>query len=261
MKLITFGCSYTNYYWPTWSDLLGYQFDDYQNWAISGLGNNAIMQRVNESCTSNTLNKDDVVVVQFTDFNRLDLHSMGIVPFGNWRAGGNIWMKPTEEPWIRNTWNEESYMYMAHNYISMTINFLKNLPCKWAITSSIDVPSLIKDKDFVHNKSIYNNWVQPIQTYADDFKSPIVNVAYKDSDSISLFTKKKKIEQDQHPSIRSHANWVKDKLAPALNINIDNNEFLQHYLTNDELDVNMIDKTNLYYTKFSYKGLFQYHGF
>jgi len=56
--------------------LLGYQFDEHQNWAISGLGNNAIMQRVHEALTKNTITKDDFVVVQFTDFNRLDIHKV-----------------------------------------------------------------------------------------------------------------------------------------------------------------------------------------
>ena len=261
MQLRTFGCSYTNYYWPSWSDMLGYQFDNFENWAISGLGNNAIMQRVHEALTKNTITKDDYVVVQFTDFNRLDMHSMGIVPFGNWRAGGNIWMKEYEESWIRNTWNEESYMYMNHNYISMTINFLKSLECKWAITSSVDVPALIKEQPFVHNKEIYENWVTPIQSYADDVKSPEIKVTYKDQDPISLFTKRKKVEVDKHPSISTHANWVKDCLAPALNINIDKNEFLQHYLTNEELDVNMVEKNNLFHTKYKWDGKYQYFGF
>ena len=45
-----------------------------KNWAISGLGNNAIMQRVNEALTQNKITAQDYVVVQFTDFNRLDLH-------------------------------------------------------------------------------------------------------------------------------------------------------------------------------------------
>jgi hypothetical protein len=261
MKLLTFGCSYTNYYWPTWSDLLGHQFDDYQNWAISGLGNNAIMQRLNEAVTSNTLNKDDVVVVQFTDLNRIDMHSIGILPFGNWRAGGNIWMKPSEEPWIRDTWNEDSYAYMNHNYISMTMNFLKNLPCKWAVTSSVDLPQILADKEFVHNKNIYSNWIKPIQLHADESNSPVVNVKYKDADSISLFTKKQKIDQDRHPSINTYARWVKKYLAPKLDLDIKDNEFLNHYLTNDEIDVNMIDKTNLYYTKFKWAGKYQYFGY
>ena len=81
MRLFTFGCSYTNYYWPTWSDMLGYQFDEHQNWAISGLGNNAIMQRVNEALTQNKITAQDCVVVQFTDFNRLDPQSVGILSF------------------------------------------------------------------------------------------------------------------------------------------------------------------------------------
>lgn len=261
MKLLTFGCSYTNYYWPTWSDMLGYQFDDYQNWAISGLGNNAIMQRLNEAVTSTNLEKDDIVVVQFTDFNRLDLHSIGILPFGNWRAGGNIWMKSVEEPWIKQTWNEDSYMYMNHNYISMAITLLNSLPCKWAVTSSVDVPRLLQSKDFVHNKKIYETWVEPIQNYADRVQSPPVNVEYRDKDPISFFSKKRKIEQDKHPSMNVHANWVKENLVPALDLDISKNEFLNHYLTNDELDVNMIEKDNLFYTKFKWDGKFQYYGY
>tara|TARA_Y100001970_G_C13612188_1_gene545374 strand:- start:128 stop:559 length:432 start_codon:yes stop_codon:yes gene_type:complete len=143
----------------------------------------------------------------------------------------------------------------------MTMNFLKTLPCKWAVTSSVDVPSLIKDKKFVHNKEIYNGWVQAIQPYADQKHSPVINVTYKDQDPISFFTKRKKIEKDKHPSINTHANWVKDNLAPKLNIDITNNTFLQHYLTNDELDVNMVEMDNAYYNKFNWKGDFQYFGF
>ena len=66
---------------------------------------------------------------------------------------------------------------------------MKSLDCKWAITSSVDVPNLLKDEPFVHNKEIYENWVTPIQSYADDVKSPVINVTYKDQDPISFFSK------------------------------------------------------------------------
>ena len=57
------------------------------------------------------------------------------------------------------------------------------------------------------------------------------------------------------------ANWVKEHLAPRLGVDVSKNEFIQHYLTNDELDVNMVEMDNDYYKKFKWKGDFQYFGF
>ena len=35
-RLFTFGCSFTQYWWPTWADILGYQHDFYENWGRCG---------------------------------------------------------------------------------------------------------------------------------------------------------------------------------------------------------------------------------
>ncbi len=40
MRLITFGCSFTDYSWPTWADIIARDLDcEYENWAIGGGGN------------------------------------------------------------------------------------------------------------------------------------------------------------------------------------------------------------------------------
>lgn len=31
-RLFTFGCSFTKFFWPTWADILGQEFDYYENW-------------------------------------------------------------------------------------------------------------------------------------------------------------------------------------------------------------------------------------
>ena len=73
-RLFTFGCSYTSFYWPTYADILGVQFDEYQNWGQSGLGNRAIVEKLSECIVNNNITEDDVFIVQWTDFHRHDIH-------------------------------------------------------------------------------------------------------------------------------------------------------------------------------------------
>ena len=72
-RLYVLGCSFSNYAWPTWADMLGLEFDEYENWAFPGLGNRAIAERVAEIHARNTLTKDDTVVIQWTSHLRHDL--------------------------------------------------------------------------------------------------------------------------------------------------------------------------------------------
>ena len=48
-RLFTFGCSFTAYGpIPTWADFLGLEFEQYENWGMSGIGNRGIAERVAE---------------------------------------------------------------------------------------------------------------------------------------------------------------------------------------------------------------------
>ena len=47
-RLFVLGCSFTNYAWPTWADMLGTEFEVYENWGYPGLGNRAICERLIE---------------------------------------------------------------------------------------------------------------------------------------------------------------------------------------------------------------------
>ena len=61
-RFFAFGCSYTSYGWPTWANLLSLNFDEYHNWALAGLGNRAIAERVAEANARYKFDKDDLVV-------------------------------------------------------------------------------------------------------------------------------------------------------------------------------------------------------
>ena len=54
-RLFVFGCSFTKYYWPTWADIIGQEFEYYENWGEIGSGNLRIAHRITECVYKNQI--------------------------------------------------------------------------------------------------------------------------------------------------------------------------------------------------------------
>jgi hypothetical protein len=75
-RLFTFGCSFTNYHYPTWADIVATGFDEYQNWGKPGAGNNFILNSLIECHSRNVLNKDDTVIILWSGLARTDYYQI-----------------------------------------------------------------------------------------------------------------------------------------------------------------------------------------
>jgi hypothetical protein len=205
-RLFTFGCSYTQWLWPTWADILGTGFDEFQNWGLRGAGNRTIAERLSECILQNTLTENDLIVVQWTDYHRYDLHSPRIHPESNWGCGGNLHLNPHTPAWVSSTWNESSYIMHTLNFINFAINLLKNQKCMWRMTSSID---LTKDIDLFLELQFYHKlfqepvWTTPIGTYLDS-----INFTGTEFKLYDHQTKKISNAIDLHPTPELHYQWL-----------------------------------------------------
>ena len=85
-RLYTFGCSFTNYKWPTWADILGREFDHYENWGQCGAGNQFIFNSITECLIKNKFTKDDIFIIMWTNVTREDRYVNG-----HWLTPGNIY--------------------------------------------------------------------------------------------------------------------------------------------------------------------------
>ena len=85
MRLFTFGCSFTQYIWPTWADILSKEFSFYENWGKRGAGNVYIANTVAQSVILNKINKDDTVIIMWTNMMREDRY------ITDWVCQGNIY--------------------------------------------------------------------------------------------------------------------------------------------------------------------------
>jgi hypothetical protein len=83
-RLFTFGCSFTNYRWSTWADILGAHYNEYQNWGQSGAGNHYIFNSVMEADQRSQFSAGDTVIVCWTSSHREDRYT------ARWQTLGNI---------------------------------------------------------------------------------------------------------------------------------------------------------------------------
>jgi hypothetical protein len=84
-RLFAFGCSFTNYKWPAWADILGREFDHYENWGQDGAGNQYMFNSVIECNQRNKFTKDDTVIICWTNVDREDRYT------DRWLSSGNVY--------------------------------------------------------------------------------------------------------------------------------------------------------------------------
>jgi hypothetical protein len=131
-RIFTFGCSLTNYYWPTWADIIGHHHN-YQNWGIPGLGNQGIFYQLIEAGKKNQISKNDTVLIMWTFLGRQDRY----VRY-KWVAPGN----PVDEygiDWIEKYYCEKGSLIQELACMYAVQNILNYWGCKWKFLTVSDL--------------------------------------------------------------------------------------------------------------------------
>lgn len=243
-RFFAFGCSYTLYSWPTWADIIGLSQDNYENWAIPGLGNRAIFERLTECHTKNQFGKDDLVIVQWSSHLRFDWfnrHSLKDRTH-SWRTGGSIFSLQNEDifdkHWQHLFFDEFAYLMHTLNYIVAAQNLLENSGCRWFMTSIGDIRKLgfdlLNESDYGEKVSSKDqNWSKypELEFYeniiwrknADHWISPMQPYCRSMNDEFYTFFDyiRKKSLIDFHPTPHMFSKWVDHHLGDQINIDIE----------------------------------------
>lgn len=86
-RLFTFGCSFTDFHWPTWADIAGRSFDIFENWGVGGGGNQLIFYSLNEAIQRKNIGSQDTVAIMWTSISREDRWRQQ----QGWLAGGSVY--------------------------------------------------------------------------------------------------------------------------------------------------------------------------
>jgi len=241
-RLFTFGCSYTQYQFPTWADFLGLEFDHYENWALAGIGCRAIAERLAECHARNNITKNDVVIIQWTTHLRNDFYTPNTIDGRtgiNWKTWGSVFseknQKLYDKKWLDRFFFEPAYIMHCLNHILLAQLMLEQIGCTWFMTSIGDWPLLCSDLDDITGSTekkikpitLENNfpellfYTKPIwEDRKDHWLTPIATTANELPNAWWWFQEPKDKEpwREQHPSPRQHVYWLNKHLRPKLSL-------------------------------------------
>ena len=124
-RLFTFGCSYTQWRWPTWADILGQEFEEYQNWGREGGGNQFIFHSLVEANQRNKFSPDDTVIIMWSTPDREDRYLRG-----SWYTYGPVY----GSAWHNQNWVKkfaDDRWYAIRDLTCMAA--VKELLDKWGV--------------------------------------------------------------------------------------------------------------------------------
>ena len=195
-RLFTFGCSFTNYRWSTWADILGAHYNEYQNWGQSGAGNHYIFNSVMEADQRYRFGPNDTVVVCWTSAHREDRYT------DRWQTLGNIYYTDIYSKEYKQTITNRGCLIRDIAFIKATKLLLENRPgVDWKFISMHNIRhwDLWKDTDADHDV---------VDLYQDVFDC--IGPSFRET----LFPLHWPDREDPHPTPAEHLLYL-DKVMPG----------------------------------------------
>ncbi len=200
-RLFAFGCSFTNYRWPTWVDCLAPEFDHAQNWGQAGGGNHYIFNSVMECDQRHNFGPGDTVIVCWSHTSREDRYVKD-----RWRTLGSI--NNTEiysKQFVADLVDERGFLIRDLAFIKAIKNFLES---KHSITwkfFSICPITLVDWLDHTPTKHV---------DVIDLYRNVIDSIQQPDYKTFLSEAPRKMINNDPHPNPEEHLAYL-DTVLPG----------------------------------------------
>jgi hypothetical protein len=206
-RLFTFGCSFTNYNWPTWADIIGTNYKNHYNLGHRGAGNYYIALKLYETHLNHTITKDDNVVIMLSSVNRLDIYDENM---GKFNLNGNIYNSEHifGKKFVREVWNDTHSIYNTWFCVKTIKSLLDSIGCQYKIVEAFgllntDTGNILNMNESIKNllddykKSVYTN--QNLNKFALKYNPSTYRLSNGDLDG--------------HPTIMCNHDFVKEHIS------------------------------------------------
>lgn len=213
-RFFAFGCSFTSYLWTTWADIVAaaYPGAEYFNLGRGGSSNQLILYRMMEADQLYNFNKEDLIIVQWTQVTRETIWKDGY-----WTAGGNVYNNVAfSKECLDNYSSILNYMIRDHSIIKAVQSFLSSKPCThYQICMSS--PSKMENMksielDIEYLAKLYKPCIDLIKPSYTEIIFNILHNAFPESSRPLKRLDDGKIVNDWHPTPAEHLTYIETVL-------------------------------------------------
>ena len=203
-RIFTFGCSLTEYAWPTWAVIMSYDLKtQVYNFAKPGMGNVGIHHMILYADMIYKFTKDDKILILWSSWSREDR-----IKDKKWNNSGSVFSQTYyDRKFLKTHWDIDNDVVKNSSAI-ISVNAMYGDLISWQGSwAPLFVPEDIKSyknnsKDII---DLYKRALPKIPVYKLDG----VEVAF----SGLVF--------DSHPDVNRHLQFTKDVILPSLGKTID----------------------------------------
>lgn len=218
-RIFTFGCSFTNYIWPTWADIILYDNKGY-NLGILGGGYDSILYRIMEADRVFKFTPDDTAIVILTTPIRWDL----IFKKNNsldWSTFGQV-TTSFYSKYLNDLYTIDGLLFKSYYNMILIDDYLKKTKINYLL-GSVNDPFINIENYFLDIK-LENRTIDLI-----NYVKKNVNIQLQDFYTF-LYTNNKKKEweivkkfqdyNDYHPRPKQYLKWVNDILLKKIDFKL-----------------------------------------
>lgn len=205
-RFFAFGCSFTQYWWPTWADIIAYDLQiPSENWGVCGLGNVGIFHRMVEADITHNFTNNDLIITAWSTWCREDR----VNSIGGWHARGNIlnWEEYRTGKLGPDFWNKEN-------------DVIKNAT---AIISANRLFNINYQLTIFEGKEVFYDNTRSLPTYAPLLPQLLIFPRLPDNEYWGGTN-----VADNHPDILEHLSFVINYVYPIIGSTI-RSETVKYY--------------------------------
>jgi len=151
-RFFAFGCSGARYIWPTWADIVGKDYAEYQNWGKVGAGNPFMFYSLIECNQRNQFTPDDTVIIQWTFTSREDRY---VDKLGGWIGAGEIHNQSLySTDFVKKFACDEGYLIRDLSLIQAAKDLLEKWGVQYEFIQAFKIESLRETDELIKSPAL-----------------------------------------------------------------------------------------------------------
>lgn len=199
----------TNYYWPTWADIIAREIPESYNYGQAGAGNLYISNQVTEANLRYKFNQDDLIMIMWSSISREDRYKGR-----GWITPGNIYTQGYFDDKFVDEWaDSRGYLIRDLGLITMCKGMLDNLGIRYEMLNMapfVDIQFSKPHPKFVNGHDVLEFYKGTISSIKPDLLTFECNGTWPQH---PIKGPGQGQTADYHPSPAQHASYLKKLYA------------------------------------------------